>query len=66
MHACMYVLMHVYIHGWMYVHVHIYRLGEMCSDVAALLFEACVQLGIASMTSTSLSCIWNQLKGDIT
>ena len=34
----------------------------MCSYVAALLFkvEACVRLGIASMTSTSLPCVWNQ------
>lgn len=39
-----------------------YRLGEMCSHVAALLFkvEACVRLGIASMTCTSLPCAWNQ------
>ena len=34
----------------------------MCSHVAAMLFkvEACVRLGIAAMTSTSLPCIWNQ------
>ena len=34
----------------------------MCSHVAALFFkvEACVRLGIASMTSTSLPCVWNQ------
>ena len=46
----------------MYVHVCFYRLGEMCSHVAALLFnvEACMQLGIASMTSTLLPCVWNE------
>ena len=34
----------------------------MCSHVAALLFkvEASVPLGIATMTSTSLPCVWNQ------
>ena len=34
----------------------------MCSHVTAMLFkvEACVRLGIAAMTSTSLPCIWNQ------
>ena len=39
-----------------------YRLGEVCSHVAALLFkvEACNRLGIATLTCTSLPCVWNQ------
>ena len=66
MHACMYAYIYVWMDGWidglMFAHVCIYRLGEMCSHVAALLFkvEACVRLGIATMTSTSLPCVWNQ------
>ena len=42
--------------------IYYFRLGEMCSHVAALLFkvEACVRLGIASTTCTSLPCVWNQ------
>ena len=69
-HVCMHVCMHIFMYRWMdgwidglmFAHVCIYRLGEMCSHVAALLFkvEACVRLGIATMTSTSLPCVWNQ------
>ena len=38
------------------------RLGEVCSHVAAVLFkvEACVRLGVAPRTCTSLPCMWNQ------
>uniref|UniRef100_A0A1X7VAJ5 SWIM-type domain-containing protein n=1 Tax=Amphimedon queenslandica TaxID=400682 RepID=A0A1X7VAJ5_AMPQE len=36
--------------------------GEVCSHVAAILFkvEACIRLGIAAKTCTSLPCVWNQ------
>ncbi len=39
----------------------VHTLGEVCSHVAAVLkVEACVQLGVASMTCTSLPFVWNQ------
>ena len=39
-----------------------YRLGEVCSHVAAVLFkvEACIRLGVSTLTCTSLPCVWNQ------
>ena len=42
--------------------IHNYRLGEVCSHVAAVLFkvEACIRLGVSSLTCISLPCVWNQ------
>ena len=39
-----------------------FRLGEVCSHVAAVLFkvEACVRLGMTAETCTSQPCLWNQ------
>ena len=43
-------------------HAYIFRLGEVCSHVAALLFkvEACVRLGYTNPACTSMPCEWNQ------
>ena len=43
-------------------HAYIFRLGEVCSHVAALLFkvEACVRLGYTNPACTSTPCEWNQ------
>ena len=68
MYVCMYVRMHVCMYARLYAWMgvctcsYVFIGWERCAHVAALLFkvEACVRLGIASMTSTSLPCVWNQ------
>lgn len=39
-----------------------FRLGEVCSHVAAILFkiEASVRLGYNKVACTSMPCLWNQ------